>query len=302
MQQVKQEGKCNIYDADIEPIPFPANFRYNGPAMTSYRYPNETLILVLTLSLVFAVIAVTAAATFCGSLLFVLVMLVISFFLNRSHHNELIQDAQPVTVQTSPELAVLTKSCATRLQAGSFSAYIAPGNTLNAYTFGLGEAPVVVVYAGVLRIMDEDELRFIIGHELGHVCLGHTWLNSLVGGMSGIPSPYFAAVLLYFSFRWWNRACEYSADRAGLLACGKPEKAASALVKLAGGASAIHSVEGWQHALRRIESEDDHLEGNLQELLSSHPMIIRRLHALSQYAASAEYQHLQTQVNRATSV
>jgi Zn-dependent protease with chaperone function len=173
---------------------------------------------------------------------------------------------------------------------------------LNAYTFGLGEAPVVVVYAGVLRIMEEDELRFIIGHELGHVCLGHTWLNSLVGGMSGIPSPYFAAVLLYFSFRWWNRACEYSADRAGLLACGKPEKAASALIKLAGGTSAIHSVEGWQQALRRIESEDDHLEDNLQELLSSHPMIIRRLQALSQYAVSREYQNLQAQVNRAASV
>jgi Zn-dependent protease with chaperone function len=301
-QQVKEEGKRNIYDADIEPIPFPANFLYNGSAMTSYRYPNEILILALTLFLVFAVIAVTAAATFCGSLLFVLVMLVISFLLNRSHHDELIQDAQPVTVQTAPELAVLTKSCATRLQAGSFSAYIAPGNILNAYTFGLGEAPVVVVYAGVLRIMDEDELSFIIGHELGHVCLGHTWLNSLVGGMSGIPSPYFAAVLLYISFRWWNRACEYSADRAGLLACGKPEKAASALIKLVGGTSGIRSLEGWQQALRRIESEDDHLEGNLQELLSSHPMIIRRLQALSQYATSAEYQHLQAQINRVASV
>ena len=270
--------------------------------MTSYRYHNETLILALTLSLVLAVIVITAAATFCGSLLFVLVMLVISYLLNRSHHNELIQDAQPVTVQTAPELEALIKTCATRLQAGTFSAFIAPGNILNAYTFGLGEAPVVVVYAGVLRIMDEDELRFIIGHELGHVCLGHTWLNSLVGGMSGIPSPYFAAVLLYFSFRWWNRACEYSADRAGLLACGKPEKAASALIKLAGGTSAIRSVEAWQQALHRIESEDDHLEGNLQELLSSHPMIIRRLQALRQFAASAEYQHLQAQVNRAASI
>jgi len=282
----------------VIPIPFPANFRYNEPAMISYRYHNETLILALTLFLVCAVIAVTAAATFCGSFLFVLVMVVISFLLNRSHHNELIQDAQLVTTQTAPELAILIKSCATRLQAGPFSTYVAPGNTLNAYTFGLGEAPVVVVYAGVLGIMDEDELRFIVGHELGHVCLGHTWLNSLVGGMSGIPSPFFAAVVLYFSFRWWNRACEYSADRAGLLACGKPEKAASALIKLAGGASALHSAEGWQQALRRIESEDDHLEGNLQELLSSHPMIIRRLQALRLYTASAEYQHLQAQVNR----
>jgi Zn-dependent protease with chaperone function len=270
--------------------------------MNSYRYPNEQAILALTLFLVFAVIAVTAATTLCGSVLFVIAMLVISYLLNRSHHNALIERAQPVTPQTAPELASLVNDCAARLQSGPFHTYVAPENILNAYTFGLVKPQVVVVFAGVARIMDEDELRFIIGHELGHICLGHTWLNSLVGGMSGIPSPYFAAILLYFAFRWWNRACEYSADRAGLLACGKPEKAASALVKLAGGASAIRSLEGWQQALRHIEAEDDHLEGSLQELLSSHPMIIRRLQALNQYAASAEYQHLQAHVNRTTPI
>ncbi len=115
---------------------------------------------------------------------------------------------------------------------------------MNAYTFGMVEPQVVVVYAGVFSIMDADELRFIIGHELGHIRLGHTWLNSLVGGMAGIPSPYVAAILLYIAFRWWNRACEYSADRAGLLACGKPEKAASALIKLVGGSAVVRSSAG----------------------------------------------------------
>jgi Zn-dependent protease with chaperone function len=266
--------------------------------MSSYRYPTETLVLALTLLLVFAVISVSAVVTLLGSILFVLVMLGMSFYMNTSHHNALVQSAQPVTVQSAPELASLIRTCAARLQPGNFSTYIAPQNVLNAYTFGLTGTPVVVVYAGVLRIMDEDELRFIIGHELGHVALGHTWLNSLVGGMSGIPSPYFAAIVLYFSFRWWNRACEYSADRAGLLACGKPEKAASALIKLTGGADAIRSMESWQQTLRRIDAEDDRLEGNLKELLASHPLIIKRLQALKQYASSAEYQHLQAQVDR----
>ena len=270
--------------------------------MTSYRYPNERIILALTLFLVFAVVAVTAVATLCGSVLFVLVMLGISYLLNRAHHDELIQKAQPVTPQAGPELASLVESCARRLGSGPFRTYIAPGNTLNAYTFGLVEPQVVVVYAGVLRLMDADELRFIVGHELGHVRLGHTWLNSLVGGMSGIPSPNLAAVLLYFSFRWWNRACEYSADRAGLLACGKPEKAASALVKLVGGSAAAYSVQGRQQALRRIEAEDDRLENNLGEMLSTHPMTFRRLEALRQYAASPEYQRLQAQVNRASPI
>jgi Zn-dependent protease with chaperone function len=265
--------------------------------MTSYRYPHEQGILALTLLLVCAVIAVTAVATLCGSALFVLVMLVISYLLNRSHHDDLIARAHPVTPQSAPELAGLVQDCAARLRSGSFKTYVAPGNTLNAYTFGLTQPQVVVMYAGLLEVMDADELRFIVGHELGHVGLGHTWLNSLVGGMAGIPSPYLAAVLLYFAFRWWNRACEYSADRAGLLACGKPEKAASALIKLVGGRSAVRSAEGLQQALRQIDAEDDRFENNLREMLSTHPMTVRRLKALREYATSAEYRRLQASIN-----
>ena len=262
--------------------------------MTSYRYPNERIILALTLFLVFAVIAVTAVATVCGSALFVLGMLVFSYMLTRSHHKSLIENAYPVTPHTQPKLAGLVTSCAKRLQSDSFNTFIAPENTLNAYTFGLVEPYGVVMYAGLVRIMDQDELRFIIGHELGHVCLGHTRLNSLLGGMAGIPSPYLAAAILYFAFRWWNRACEYSADRAGMLACGKPRKAESALIKLV----AARSGESLEHVLARIDAEDDDLENNLIELVSTHPITVRRLNALREYAASPEYRRIQARINK----
>lgn len=266
--------------------------------MKSYRYPGEHIILALTLLLVLGVIALTALATLCGSILFVAVMFVVAYVLNRRHHDALVESARPVTPQTEPAVAKLVAECARRLQPGPIGTYIAPGNVLNAYTFGLESPQVLVVYAGIFSVMDEDELRFIIGHEMGHVCLGHSRLNSLVGGMAGIPSPFLAAVILYFSFRWWNRACEYSADRAGLLACGKPEKAASALIKLTGGAAALRSSLGWQQALERIEAEDDHLEDNLKSMLSTHPMTVKRLDALRKFAATAEYQLLQGEVNR----
>jgi Zn-dependent protease with chaperone function len=57
-----------------------------------------------------------------------------------------------------------------------------------------------------------------------------------------------------------------------------------------------------QEALRRIEAEDDRPESNLSEMLSSHPMIVRRLEALRQYTTSPEYQRLQAQVNSAQPV
>ena len=265
--------------------------------MTSYRYPNERLILALTVILVLAVIAVTATATLCGSAIFVALMLVVAFALNRVHHDDLLKSAQAVTPESLPGLARLVGECAARLRPGKTLAYIAPGRVLNAYTFGLAEPRTVVVYAGVLGVMDEGEVRFIVGHELGHIALGHTWLNSLIGGMAGIPSPYGAAALLYFAFRWWNRACEYSADRAGLLACGRPEKAISALVKLTGRGAL--SREGLQRRLASLETQDDDLGNILGEILSTHPMIVKRIHALQQYAASAEYRALQTRLNDA---
>ena len=261
--------------------------------MTAYRYPNERIILALTIFLVFAVIAVTAVATLCGSALFVLAMVALSYLFTRRHHQNLIQNAYPVTFETQPGLANLVESCTKRLQADSTSTFIAPVNALNAYTFGIVEPYGVVLYAGLLKVMDADELRFVIGHELGHVALGHTWLNSLIGGMAGIPSPGVAAAILYFAFRWWNRACEYSADRAGMLACGKPQKAYSALIKLV----AAGSSEDPQQVLRRIDAEDDDLGSSLLEMVSTHPMTIRRLEALRKYAASPAYGRLQARIN-----
>ncbi len=263
--------------------------------MTSYRYPNERLILALTIILVLAVIVVTATATVCGSVVFVALMLVLAYMLNSVHHDALVKSARAVTPENLPRLERLVRECAARLRPGKTQTYIAPGRILNAYTFGLTAPRTVVVYAGMLEVMDEDELKFVVGHELGHVALGHTWLNSLVGGMAGIPSPYGAAVLLYFAFRWWNRVCEYSADRAGLLACGQPEKAISALVKLTG--RGVRSTQSLQQRLARLETEDDDLGNILGEMLSTHPMIVKRIHALRSYAVSPEYRALQARIS-----
>jgi len=264
---------------------------------TAYRYPHEQLILTLTLFLVLLVIALTATATICLSAIFVLAMVALSYGLNRTHHKALLERARPVTPQDTPGLASLVGESIARLQAGPARVFVAPANTLNAYTFGLSSPKVVVLHSALLQVMDEDELRFILGHELGHVRLGHTWLNSLVGGMAGIPSPFLASTLLAMAFLWWNRACEYSADRAGLLACGKPHKAISALVKLTAGTGARTQAD-LERALRRIQAEDDHALSSLSEALTTHPMTVRRIEELRRYAASGEYRRLQALMDR----
>jgi len=263
--------------------------------MTAYRYPYESLILWLTIGLVLAIIAFTAAATVCLSVVFVIAVLLLSFFASQRHHRVLIERAMPVTPSTLPGLAHIIAQARQRLRVEPVNAFIVPSRTLNAYTFGLSSPKALVLYDALLKVMDRDELQFVIGHELGHVALGHTWLNSLVGGMAGIPAPYSASYLLILALRWWNRACEFSADRAGLLACGKPSKALSALVKLEAGAAGA-SPEAFQRALQRIEAQDDDLLSNLGELLATHPLIVKRMEQLKQYAQSPDYRRLIAQL------
>jgi Zn-dependent protease with chaperone function len=250
---------------------------------------------------VLIIIGLTATATVCLSVVFIVAIVGISYANNRAHHRALLSRARQITPQDTPGLAAIADESAARLQPGDVQAFVAPGDTLNAYTFGLLPPKIVVLHSALLQVMDKDELCFILGHELGHIRLGHTWLNSLVGGMAGIPSPFLAATLLAMAFLWWNRACEFSADRAGLLACGKPHKAISALVKLAAGPSARTRTE-LERALRHIEAEDDHALSNLGEALATHPMMIRRIEQLQRYAASAEYRRLQALVNRNVAV
>lgn len=263
------------------------------PAMktTAYRMPTEQGILAITILAVLVVIGLSASVTMCASGLFMVALVVMAFEMNRSHHQALLRFARPVTSQSYPGLAEIANACARRLQPGKVEVFMAPGQQLNAYTFGVEDPKTVVLYALLLQVMDRDEISFILGHEMGHVALGHTWLNTILGGMAGVPSPFGAAIVMAFAFRWWNRACEYSADRAGLLACASLPKATSALVKLTMGGQP-GSAQSFAAALERIDSEDDSLAGQLQELLSSHPMLIRRINELRQYASTSEYGRL----------
>jgi Zn-dependent protease with chaperone function len=189
------------------------------------------------------------------------------------------------------------QEAALRLQPELVQFFIAKNKAPNAYTFGLSAPKVVVLHSGLFSIMDRDEIQFIIGHELGHVRLGHTVVNSLVGGLAGIPSSYSAGVLLQLVLLSWSRACEYSADRAGLLACGNPDKAVSTLLKLEAATRGI-SPGRLQHILVEVEQHNDHWLESLNELASSHPMSVRRIRQIRDYANSAEYRRLQTQVNQ----
>jgi Zn-dependent protease with chaperone function len=264
---------------------------------TDYRYPYEYLILVITIVVVLLVIALTAAATVCSSAIFVPLVVIAGYYTGRSRHRALLAQAQQVTPQSTPEMIPLIEANSARLQVEPVNVFIVPSNQLNAYTFGMDTPKAIVLYSSLFKIMDQDEIQFILGHEMGHVKLGHTWLNTLVGGMAGIPSSLGAAAIMELAFRWWNRACEYSADRAGILACGKPGKAITALIKLEAGPAA-RTQAGMQAAIQHIASEDDDIMQNLEELLASHPMIAKRVEQIRNFSNTQEYRNMQSLMDK----
>jgi hypothetical protein len=88
----------------------------------------------------------------------------------------------------------------------------------------------VMLSAGLLEGFEPDELRFVVGHELGHHLFDHHKLpvGALVGagaGDPGLPLRLFA----------WQRYAEISCDRAGLVCAGSLDPAARGLFKLASG-------------------------------------------------------------------
>jgi Zn-dependent protease with chaperone function len=188
---------------------------------------------------------------------------------------------------------MVMEQCEKQISPGKPYLYVVESPERNAYTFGMTDPKSIVIYSSLLRLMDADEIAFVIGHEMGHIRLGHTWLNTILGGMAGIPAPYGAAIILAFSFRWWNRACEYSADRAGLLACQKPQKAISALLKLVSGARQL-SPQDTVRLLEIVDREDDDLMGQMSEFILDHPLIIKRINQIKEFSHSLDYKRLAT--------
>jgi hypothetical protein len=93
----------------------------------------------------------------------------------------------------------------------------------------------ILLNAVEVNLFEADELRYVLGRELGAIRFGHTRLAIFFGGQHTHPLPAALSFLLLprnLAFGWWYRAVEYSRDRAGLVACRSVRTAFSAMTKL----------------------------------------------------------------------
>jgi hypothetical protein len=160
--------------------------------------------------------------------------------------------------------------------------------------------PFIVLNSGLIDLLDDEELRFVISHEVGHVLSGHAVyrtmamiLTNLGARLAWLPLGNVAIAAILMGLNEWQRKSELSADRAGLLAGQDVEAGKRALMKLAGGARLSEmNAESFLEQAREYDAAGDVRDGLLKflNLLSrSHPYAVIRFAELDRWARDGEY-------------
>ncbi|WP_244930400.1 M48 family metallopeptidase [Nocardioides sp. W7] len=177
--------------------------------------------------------------------------------------------------------------------------YVVANPVPNAHTLGMNE-PFIVLTSGLVDLLDEDELRFVVGHELGHAISGHavyqTLLQRLIqlsGLFSTIPVGGLGVRAIVAALHEWSRKSELSADRAGLLATQDPATAFRVHMKLASGGRLDDLDTPAFFAQGREYLEAGDLRDSVLKLLlienQTHPFAVVRAAELRRWIDSGEY-------------
>jgi Zn-dependent protease with chaperone function len=177
--------------------------------------------------------------------------------------------------------------------------YVAANPVPNAHTLGMNE-PFIVLTSGLVDLLDEEELRFVVGHELGHAISGHavyqTLLQRLImlsGLFSTIPIGGLGVRAIVAALHEWSRKAELSADRAGLLATQDPATAFRVHMKLASGGHLddLDTTAFFAQGQEYLEAGD--LRDSVLKLLlienQTHPFAVVRAAELRRWVDSGEY-------------
>jgi heat shock protein HtpX len=178
--------------------------------------------------------------------------------------------------------------------------------------FATGKSPkssLVAVTTGILDLLDNDELEAVIGHELSHVRSRDVLVLTLASVFSTVAwylirfglfgslqtrnrnTAGTSAIVMLVAITTWvvsfliiraiSRYREFSADRGGAIMTGKPDKLASALLKISGKIKVIPPKE-----LENVQKLNAFfiipaLSGtSIANLFSTHPPVEKRVQKL----------------------
>ena len=163
--------------------------------------------------------------------------------------------------------------------------------------------PFVVITTGLVNLHDAEELRFTVGHELGHILSGHAvyrtmllWLAQLAARIAWMPLGFIGLRAIIWGLEEWFRKSELSCDRAGLLAGQDLDAARRALMKLAGGPHLSElNPDAFRQQAREYDAVPD-LRDSVLKLLqlqgNTHPFAVVRYAELDRWALEGTYERI----------
>ncbi|HZB28241.1 MAG TPA: M48 family metallopeptidase [Gemmatimonadales bacterium] len=183
--------------------------------------------------------------------------------------------------------------------------YVSQTPFFNAGAYGI-DAPFIVVHSAAIELLDEDELRVLLSHELGHLMSGHALYRTIAAILALVSLgvlPVLAELVvlpLRLAFLEWSRKSELSADRAGLLGSQDIVVAQRLDMKMAGGgrgdgfAGQLNVDAFMQQAHEYAGSREglDVVYKLLSTLALTHPMHTVRAAEVQQWMASGEYDRI----------
>lgn len=185
------------------------------------------------------------------------------------------------------------EDCAHTLGIGVPQIFIEKNSKSDAYTFATDDiAPTIVLSSEIVESFTLEELKFVIGHECGHIHNLHGIYNTVIEIMAnGLAEGILQAVPtqgvlnwavqggLTIFFKRWSRCAEITCDRAGLICCGDLKTAEQALIKLITGGRNINIDE----YLKQLKKNPSPLVQSI-EFWQTHPLIPKRINALRLFA------------------
>lgn len=148
------------------------------------------------------------------------------------------------------------------------------GGAMNAFATRFFGRNMVVVYSEIFELIEqnaEEELQFVLAHELAHIKRNHLGKMMFI-----LPSMWIPGIA-----EMYLRACEYTCDRYAAFYTGNPSAAKNGLTMLAIGKVLFRSVNKTEY-LEQINKEKGFVVW-LAEILATHPTLPKRINEISAF-------------------